>query len=320
MLPILPLGGNCLKNPPSPLFQTLVSPEKALENGEIQWDRATGTDRPAFDDPCIAVRPEGRQLVIHRGGTPDSDDDPHPLDGSGNEHSPDRNTHEHTGGIRGEITGFSDASRRRLRRKIHGMKRTDHAVFVSLTYHEGRPTPKEAKEDLDRFWKRISRKLQGVSAIWKMEPQERGVPHFHLFIYGTDYIDAQWVSKEWHECTDETSEDHRRMGVDVEWVRDDGKVQSYLAKYFSKTFEGWPDDGEEWEKPGRFWGTLSRKNLPYARWAKWRKYLHHDDATYLIAQLLEEWDVNTGGVIPPSLTINTRGDPEERLHSLLDRL
>lgn len=271
-------------------------------------------NRPALDEACIAVRPDGRQLVISQGKDPD--------DGDREFGDPDAGGGDETGGggTRGKITGFSADSRRRLRSLVHSMRRESKALFMTLTWHEILPTPEEAKAALDRFRKRLTRLFPGASAIWKLEPQRRGTPHFHLFVYGVSWVDPQHISRLWHECTDEVSGAHRKSGVDVEWVREDGKVQAYLAKYFSKTEEN-AFEGPEWEWPGRFWGVIARKNLPVAAWAEWRRYLDPGKAAWLIRELLDEWESEIpDGVIPPTLTINTRGDPTGRLQSLLDRL
>jgi hypothetical protein len=104
---------------------------------------------------------------------------------------------------------------------------------------------------------------------------------------------------------------------------DDGKLQGYLAKYMSKEMDGWPTDqlpeavAAKWSHPGRFWGVFNRRALPVAAWADWAVYLDHADAAMMIADLLDRWGIDLDGVIPPSLTVNTRGDPEEMLASLL---
>jgi hypothetical protein len=113
--------------------------------------------------------------------------------------------------------------------------------------------------------------------------------------------------------------------VDVERAvhTDDGKLQSYLAKYMSKETTTWPTDqlpgdvADTWEHPGRYWGVFNRRALPVAAWADWAVYLDHADAAMMIADLLEQWGIDLDGVIPPSLTVNTRGDPERMLESLV---
>lgn len=271
--------------------------------------------RPAVNEPHIRVRPDGRQLVIDRGPRPEADADEQELVSEADTEAETKTP------TRGRITHFSEDSRRRLRRTFHALERDADSLFLTLTWHEGTPTPDEAHAALRRFWKRVRRRFPHVAAIWKMEPQKRGTPHFHLLIYGIRWVDAQWISALWHDCTDETSDEHERSGVDVEWIRCPEKTLAYLSKYMSKTGEPWPEAaGPEWKHPGRFWGVLDRENLPVAAWADWSTYIGADEAAWLIRTLLDEWEIDTGGALPPSLTINTRGDPEDRLSELLARL
>jgi hypothetical protein len=154
-----------------------------------------------------------------------------------------------------------------------------------------------------------------------MEPQKRGVPHFHVIVYGTRWLPVRWLTEAWHECTDETSDAHRKSGVDAEWVRggQDGKLMAYLSKYMSKEMDGWPDvAGEAWNHPGRFWGVLSRSCLPVAPWGGWFVPMDAYEAGALIRFLLDRWGVDVpDGVLPPRMTVNTRGDPEAMFGELL---
>lgn len=270
-------------------------------------------------NPGIDWRDNGRQLCIDTGVRPEVDE--HGVQKNPTERSEARDTvDERMRGPerakRGKVQHFSEASRRNLRRKVHSLRRDAKCLFVTLTYHETDPHPREAKKHLDRFWKALSYHHDGLAAIWKMEPQKRGTVHFHLMIYNTAWIRAGFVSRLWHTCTDETTTAHERSGVDVEWIdpNADGKVQAYLAKYMGKTV---PEDG--WENPGRWWGILSRSNLPVAEWSGHAELLYHE-AAYLIRTLLDDWGVDTNGFLPPRLTVNTRGKPEpfvDRLLSLL---
>lgn len=286
--------------------------------------------RPACEDPGITLRPEGRQLHISRGVRPEADtgrdltwattcDDQADGDGEADtEAGADVPT-------RGRITGYSAKSRRRMRKTIHQIDRRVNALFVTLTLHKWRPTPEEMHTALDTFWKRVHRRHPGLSAVWKLEPQtkagNRGVPHFHLLIYGTSYINAQWLSRQWHALTGEESFQHEKAGVDVALVDDDERLAGYTSKYMDKTFDGWPQEaGEPWKTPGRFWGVLNRDALPVAAWADWSVHLSGSEAAWIIRTLLDEWEVDTGGALPPSLTINTRGDPSALLDRLLKRI
>ena len=282
-------------------------------------------DRVAFDPARIDIRPEGRQIVIDRGSRSqevDSGDrgEGSSQDGDSAQDGEDKNRDPVA---ESTITGFSEDSRRRLRDLLHSLKRDAGGLFLTLTYQNLDPDPDKAKRDLDTFWKRVRRRFPGASAIWKMEPQKRGVVHFHGMVFGVDFIPVGWLSKIWHDVTGEEDEAHERSCVDLEpFLNRDGKIQSYLAKYMSETYDVWPgaEPDDSWYTPGRWWGVLSRKNLPIAKWGT-PIYTGQAEAMYLISDLLDEWGADVpDGVVPPSLTINTRGDPAERLDQILDRL
>jgi len=292
-------------------------------------------EKQAFDEAGIWIRSEGRQLKISTGEDPEADDlDVHPdheegwaTDEADGEESPTP-TRE-----RGDIGGFSEDSRRRLCDRLHSMKRAADGLFITLTYHEHLPTPEEAKEDLDAFGKWVLRHFPATSITWKLEPQDRGWPHFHCIITGVEYIPIQKMAAAWHRITDDGSWQHRESGVDVEpMVNENGKLQAYMADYMEETYDGWPSimgEGTEnikaavdWAQyTGRWWGVIGRQNFPWAEYDEAPVYLNRSEAQFLIRELLDEWETDIpDGVIPPSLTINTRGDPSDVLEDLLDRL
>jgi len=256
--------------------------------------------RPNHEEARIDILDGGRKFVIDTGEGA-SDDHHDPRDQSGHAGGPPETPDREAGDI-----SFSTSSRRRLRDRLHSMDRDADALFITLTYHETDPHPRVAKSHLDIFWKRLQRRFPDLSAIWKMEPQERGTVHFHLIVYGVDFIPVQWLSEQWHAVVGEQSEEHRKQGVDLEaCVNDNGKVQAYMAKYMAKE-----EEGKQWEDPGRFWGCLSRKNLPWASWSDAPIYLDESDALRLIDDLLDAWDVDLPeGVVPNSLTVYTTGSP-----------
>jgi len=286
-------------------------------------------DRPAFDEAGIAVRPEGRQILISTGQVDDGDRehdredvsfpllerpsvlhvDPPYATGT----APTLDTGSRSG-TRSEITGFSDRSRRRLRRKVHALDRDVNGHFVTLTYHETDPSPVEAKTHLDTFIKRLFRAFPEASVIWKMEPQERGVPHFHLLVYGIPYIPVQKWCLIWHQCTGETSDEHAQAGVDLEAhiQRDDGRLMAYLSKYMDKRVSL----GDGWDSPGRFWGIRGRDRLP---WADWEKVctMSRAEAERVIYEMLDRWGVDLPEHTDiPQLVVDTRGDPAQAIGDL----
>ena len=103
-------------------------------------------------------------------------------------------------GVRSSIKGFSTASRRRLLYKIAGIRRdAELPCFVTLTYPNEFPTIERAKRDLKIFIQRLKYKFS-CSGIWKLEPQERGAPHYHCLIWGVDEGELlDFVAYTWYE-------------------------------------------------------------------------------------------------------------------------
>jgi hypothetical protein len=266
----------------------------------------------------MSIREDGRQLEIARAKKShehEDDRDPDTQVVQLEENDPDE-----PDSTRGKITHFSRSSRRRLRRLFHSLRRDVSALLVTLTYHETDPTPREAKRHLDAWHKRFRRYCAKgkviVPVIWRMEAQKRGTVHFHLMLFGTRYLSAEKASKWWHEVTDETSEQHRKSGVDVERVEEVEKTAAYCSKYLAK------EDSEEaeWDDPGRFWGVYRKLALPVARWSR-NVRLTDEEAAFLIDRLLNEWGVDLPKhASVPRLMVNTLGDPNDRLDRLLKML
>lgn len=90
------------------------------------------------------------------------------------------------GGVRGKILTFSKESRRRLMRLLNSVNRDEVALpyFVTLTYHNTWPSSRAGrKKHLDAFQKRMERAYGKFAAVWRLEFQKRGAPHYHLLIF-----------------------------------------------------------------------------------------------------------------------------------------
>lgn len=99
---------------------------------------------------------------------------------------------------RGCVRQFSQASRRRMMRKLASIStKAELPVFLTLTFPDSIPLHALqdfhfAKRCLDVFLKRLSRELPGASGIWRLEWQTRKsgvnlcqwVPHLHLLLWG----------------------------------------------------------------------------------------------------------------------------------------
>ena len=174
------------------------------------------------------------------------------------------------GGKRGKIAGFSVQSRRRLMETIACVRRdVELPNFVTLTYPANFPTVEKAKRDLKVFLQRLNRKFPQAGYIWKLEPQERGAPHFHMLVWGVYTNDLFfWVVEAWHEIAGDGDPNHYKFHLGalrdskpcVQQVRSWRGVWAYAAKYLGKTFEvaQW---GSTWT--GRFWGVGNRANIPF---------------------------------------------------------
>lgn len=207
-----------------------------------------------------------------------------------------RKTERKGGGQRKAIKGFSYQSRRRLMRTIGAIRR-DAVLpdFVTLTYPDNFPDVKKAKRDLKIFLQRFERAYPNAGAVWKLEPQKRGAPHFHLLVWGCNTQELfKWVAFNWYEIAGEGDQKHLFFHLGafkgsvpcVQRVRSFNGVMAYASKYLGKTFEvsGW---GDAWT--GRYWGVYKRENIPFGQ-------LRSERITYKKACVLMRYQRRHSGV------------------------
>lgn len=175
------------------------------------------------------------------------------------------------GGKRGKIKGFSFASRRRLMQTIARIRLdAELPMFVTLTYPDRFPSPIESKKHLDIFIKRLLRAFPNIGAIWKLEPQERGAPHYHMLVWGVPLHDlVSFVVPAWYEIAGDGDVNHLYFHLGalgnkpcVQEVYSRNGVLRYASKYLGKTFEvaGWDEI-----YPGRFWAVVQKENIPFGQ-------------------------------------------------------
>lgn len=174
------------------------------------------------------------------------------------------------GGKRGKVKGFSHASRLRMMRTIGSIRRdAELPSFVTLTYPDEFPTVERAKRDLKVFIQRLRRKFPKAGFIWKLEPQQRGAPHYHMLVWGCSDVDLlAWVVPTWYDVAGNGDQNHFRFHAGlipgtkpcVERVRSWRGVWSYASKYLGKTFDV-AEWGNQWT--GRFWGVGNREGIPF---------------------------------------------------------
>lgn len=169
---------------------------------------------------------------------------------------------------RGRIKGFSLASRRRLLDLLMAVPWADLAttdrhsaaagcIFLTLTYPREYPGEWETwKRHLDAFRRALAhQKPNGFGAIWRMEYQHRGAPHFHILLSFDTPVSIQrlksWALGAWARIVDSGDPLHLLHGADVRPVYatrgQEARLMHYLVKYLGK-----PDDGQDFG--GRIWG------------------------------------------------------------------
>lgn len=174
---------------------------------------------------------------------------------------------------RGRVFGFSAGARRRLMRKIAELRSDAMPLFATLTYPADFPSDyREWKVHLDKFAKRFNREYPGGAFVWRLEPQKRGAPHFHLLVYGVAMSDSNvdWFHHAWYHSVGSGDLKHHRWGVDIQQLRSARGVRSYVGKYIAKK-QGGSKYGidavtgqqmVDWSLVGRWWGVRYSENLP----------------------------------------------------------
>ena len=170
---------------------------------------------------------------------------------------------------------FTEKSRAALLHLMNSIDETKcpagHWRFVTLTYPSAFPDAAASKVDLDKLVKRFEREWGRRAVIWKLEPQRRGAPHYHLAVLmgpqDTLPAEIEWWAHAWHELVGAGDRHHLRWhlgqlkgqkGPCVEIVHDWNGMRGYAGKYLGKL----PEFGSGWHEPGRFWGVRGRQLLP----------------------------------------------------------
>ena len=159
------------------------------------------------------------------------------------------------------LRGFSKASRRRLQTWLNSLNQAAEGLplFVTLTY----PGASEwntidrarFKRDLDGFLKRLRRAVPAAHGIWKLEPQKRGAPHYHLLVWGVSFLPIAQLSRMWWEVVGSDDEANLKNGVHIVRAESWRGVAFYAAKYVAKVVRKLP---RGWTEPGRWWGKFNR--------------------------------------------------------------
>ena len=199
-------------------------------------------------------------------------------------------TEDSTGGFgaRGRVVGFSRGSRSRLMQRMASLPRERLCMpwFVTLTYPAVYPDdPAVWTAHRRAFLRRLYYEYGTCAVIWRLEPQRRGAPHFHLMVFSdkpmaiplTGRPGLWWgdLSQWWYDIVGSNDPWHAIHGVrDVQRVRSWNGVMSYASKYLAKE--------SEIKLPGRQWGIeykalllirLVRITMPSKAWYACRRAL-----------------------------------------------
>lgn len=162
---------------------------------------------------------------------------------------------------RGAIVRFTRGSRNRLIDFLASINHTqvrDMPLFVTLTYPGEWPAEGGiVKRHLDTWLKRLQREYPYASAVWKLEYQQRGAPHFHLLVFGLARMSIKWLARSWYEVVGSGDERHLAAGTQVKKVKSWQGVMFYAGKYLAKVTAG-----DAPARPGRFWGVFNRRAFP----------------------------------------------------------
>lgn len=177
------------------------------------------------------------------------------------------------GGIRGPITGFSQAARRNFIHKLGTVNKTKLPLWVTLTLpDEFDVNVQQLRKFFERFRRRLERR--GCSGIWRLEWKRRisglhvgeWYPHYHLMIWGAELIEFRaWMAKAWWLCCGKLSTAHLSAGTNAKPVETWKQLCWYVSKYMAKV-EDLPID---LDNIGRLWGVVNPDAIPWAELIEW---------------------------------------------------
>lgn len=169
---------------------------------------------------------------------------------------------------RGSVTEFSRKSRRRMIDLQSRLDLTDRRiVFMTLTFHYTHSVG-YTKACFKRFLSYVRYHYPQASAMWRLEFQKRGAPHYHLIFFDLPFWEFKALRKTWMDCTHEDN-----SGVRVNLLTSARQAMFYVSKYVAKIpelncstlFINAPyqqNVEEKWR--GRMWGILNKECLPMA--------------------------------------------------------
>jgi hypothetical protein len=169
-------------------------------------------------------------------------------------------------------------------------------LFLTLTYPANYPGSWSTwKRQLDTWLKRLRRRYPAAAGVWKLEPQKRGAPHFHLLVIGTPFVAKSWLSESWYAAVGSNDPKHLVAGTNVQLAHSHRGVLAYAAKYTAKA-QLLP---ASWQGGvGRWWGVFNRAGLAI-EWERLPLWDVHYYALVRQVRNLIEWRQPARGRGPP---------------------
>lgn len=163
------------------------------------------------------------------------------------------------GGIRGKITELSRKSRQRMKTHARNVPAGTFKAMLTLTYPRNFTTDgKEVKRHRDLIVRWLKRN-GCADGFWFLEFQERGAPHFHMYLKVWPAGGVSAVSAAWHSIIGTDDKKHLAWHLGelsgrpcLEWLRNPLAASAYVTKYASKPEQKHVPD--EYQDVGRFWG------------------------------------------------------------------
>ncbi len=207
------------------------------------------------------------------------------------------------------VVSWSDKSRSRMVERLATLDYSPFDIegttiaFLTLTYPGDwlavAPTASDSKKHLRSLQKRFERSFgRPFFAVWKMEFQHRGAPHFHLLApipIGVQF--PEWLSKTWAEIVNHPNPEEKAKhllagtGTDIaKGINVDNplRISFYFSKHSSankgpKEYQNIPPS--QWIEAGsvgRFWGYWG------LRTAILKRGISDENALY-VARVLRRW-------------------------------
>lgn len=161
-----------------------------------------------------------------------------------------------TGGIRGQITGWTPAAVKRHKKWLYSVRPADLSGVgwaVTLTVREIPPSSKEWSSSVERLTLALRRDPSISRWHWVVEWQQRGAPHLHLAVYGDATTPSRVVSA-WLRVAAEFEPEpwgqkFEPISGAVGWLK-------YLSKHASRGVHHYQRWGRPpgWTTTGRLWG------------------------------------------------------------------